>query len=200
MMWQPLLPSQRTRDDERIIATGGEDCAILLWNARQPESKATCFLTMDSPIVKLAFTPDGSFIAGATSSQVLIWKVGNTAVPRASWSRPPHSGWLSPKEGLDSEVEDEHCLCWDATGQKLAYGTNNRVSSVASGAPLISTWLTGGACLSLLSSTLPDRLDLVIFSAQKRPPDGWVGGGVPDQATLTLTLTRTTGKGSEKLR
>lgn len=137
MAWQPLLPSQTAADDERLIATGGDDCAILIWNARIPESKAKCFLTMDSPIVRLAFTPDGAFIAGATASQVLIWKVGSSTVPRASWSRPVHPGWLSPKANLESDEEDEHCLCWDANGQKLAYGSNSRVSS----APILPFFL-----------------------------------------------------------
>ncbi|KHO02001.1 WD domain-containing protein [Metarhizium album ARSEF 1941] len=129
MAWQPLPPSQATPDDERLIATGGDDCAILIWNARKPESKAKCFLTMDSPIVRLAFTPDGAFIAGATSRQVLIWKVDNHTMPRASWNRPPHPGWLSPNGSSESDEEDEHCMCWDVSGQKLAYGSNSRVSS-----------------------------------------------------------------------
>lgn len=128
MQWQPLPPNQPCADDERLIATGGDDCAILIWNARMPESKPKCFLTMESPIVRLAFTPDGAFIAGATANQVLIWKVGNHAMPRASWSRPPHPGWLSPKTNSETDEEDEHCLCWDSNGQKLAYGSNSRVS------------------------------------------------------------------------
>ncbi|KAM5355670.1 hypothetical protein ACJ41O_002316 [Fusarium nematophilum] len=130
MQWQPLPTNQPGADDERLIATGGDDCAILVWNARQPESKPKCFLTMDSPIVRLAFTPDGAFIAGATATQVLIWKVGSHAVPRASWSRPAHSGWLSPKATAESDEEDEHCLCWDADGQKLAYGSNSRLAII----------------------------------------------------------------------
>jgi WD40 repeat protein len=130
MQWQPLLDNQQGADDERLIATGGDDCAILIWNARKPESKPKCFLTMDSPIMRLAFTPDGAFIAGATSTQVLIWKVGSHAVPRASWSRPVHPGWLSPKVNAESDEEDEHCLCWDADGQKLAYGSNSRLAII----------------------------------------------------------------------
>ncbi|RDA94804.1 hypothetical protein CP533_4242 [Ophiocordyceps camponoti-saundersi (nom. inval.)] len=128
--WQPLPPTQVHPDDERLIATGGDDCAILIWNARRPESKAQCFMTMDSPIVRLAFTPDGAFIAGATSRQVLIWKVGSHAMPRASWNRPPHPGWLSPKGLSDSDEEDEHCLCWDVSGQQLAYGSNSRLAVI----------------------------------------------------------------------
>jgi transducin (beta)-like 1 len=80
--------------------------------------------------MRLAFTPDGAFIAGATSTQVLIWKVGSHAVPRASWSRPVHPCWLSPKANSDADEEDEHCLCWDADGQKLAYGSNSRLAII----------------------------------------------------------------------
>ncbi|WKT39442.1 WD40 repeat [Fusarium oxysporum f. sp. vasinfectum] len=130
MQWQPLPENQSGPDDERLIATGGDDCAILIWNARMPESKPKCFLTMDSPIMRLAFTPDGAFIAGATSTQILIWKVGSYAVPRASWSRPVHPGWLSPKASAETDEEDEHCLCWDADGHKLAYGSNSRLAII----------------------------------------------------------------------
>ncbi|KAG6055844.1 hypothetical protein E4U17_002690 [Claviceps sp. LM77 group G4] len=130
MAWQPMSPTQPVSDDERLIATGGEDCAILIWNVRKPESSAKCYLTMDSPIVQLAFTPDGAFIAGATSRQVLIWKVDDHTVPRASWNRPPHPGWLSPKGSSEMEEEDEHCLCWDVSGQKLAYGSNSRLAVI----------------------------------------------------------------------
>ncbi|KAG5982921.1 hypothetical protein E4U55_001121 [Claviceps digitariae] len=130
MAWQPLLPTQAGLDEERLIATGGEDCTISIWNARRPENKAKCCLRMDSPIVRLAFTPDGAFIAGATSRQVLIWKVDNHSIPRASWNRPPHPAWLSPKGSSESDEEDEHCLCWDVSGQKLAYGSNSRLAVI----------------------------------------------------------------------
>lgn len=155
MEWQPLPPSHPVTDDERLIATGGDDCAILIWNARKPESKAKCFLTMDSPIVKLAFTPDGAFIAGATSRQVLIWKVGSAAMPRASWNRPHHPGWLSPKNASDSDEEDEHCLTWDVSGQKLAYGSNSRVSFKCP-VPTVPS-RTNAILDSLRSSTSPDN-------------------------------------------
>lgn len=83
---------------------------------------------MGPAIVALAFTPDGAFLAGATSERILIWKVGDHSIPRASWSRLPHPGWLSPRMNAESDEEDEHCLGWDSTGHKLAYGVNSRVS------------------------------------------------------------------------
>ncbi|KAL7944364.1 WD40 repeat-like protein [Trichoderma barbatum] len=130
MAWQPLLPDQPDAEDERLIATGGEDGAILIWNARRPESKPKCFFTMDLPVVRLAFTPDGAFIAGATPRSVLIWKVDSHSVPRAIW-RPSKDELENLKSNQDSEEEDEHCLCWDKDGQKLAYGANSRLAIIS---------------------------------------------------------------------
>ncbi|EOO04300.1 putative wd repeat protein [Phaeoacremonium minimum UCRPA7] len=127
-VWQPL--QAEARQDERLLASGGEDGAIVIWNVLAPDNKPKCSMTMELPIVALAFTPDGAFIAGATTDRILIWKVGEHAIPRASWSRAPHPGWLSPRMNGDVEEEDTHCLCWDATGQKLAYGANSRLAVI----------------------------------------------------------------------
>ena len=126
LQWQPLQTAPL--DEERLLASGGEDGAIFLWNVRNPDNRPKYSMTMETPVVALSFSPDGAFIAGATSDRVLIWKVGDHQIPRASWSRSPHPGWLSPRTGSDQEEEDTHSLCWDATGQKLAYGVNSRVS------------------------------------------------------------------------
>lgn len=129
LAWQPLqqpLPS----NEERLLASGGDDGAIFIWNALAPDGKAKCSMTMGPPIVALAFTPDGAFIAGATNERILIWKVGDHSIPRASWSRAPHPGWLSPRMNPESDEEDEHCLGWDATGHKLAYGVNSRLAII----------------------------------------------------------------------
>lgn len=137
MAWQPQPATQAVADDERLIATGGEDCAIQIWNARNPESKSRWLRTMDGPIVGLAFTPDGAFIAGATATKVLIWKVGNYTSPRAVWTRPATAGWMSPKTASETDEEDEHCLCWDASGHRLAYGASSKVRDTDSRISLV---------------------------------------------------------------
>lgn len=76
-------------------------------------------MAFDGPVVALAFTPDGAFLASATTQQILIWKVEDVAVPRARWV--PEHWWATE--------EDHHSLSWDANGQKLAYGINNNVRS-----------------------------------------------------------------------
>jgi WD40 repeat protein len=131
--------------DERIVATAGDDGILALWNARRPDLPALARLAMPSAVLAAAFTPDGMFIAGATASEVSIWKVGDWFQPRATWTRAPHPGWLSPRtsgggDGDGEDVEDQYCLCWDASGQKLAYGANSRVSG--SGPP--REWCDGG--------------------------------------------------------
>ncbi|KAI1846517.1 hypothetical protein JX266_007414 [Neoarthrinium moseri] len=129
LAWQPL-PQQPAAEEERLIASGGEDGAIFIWNARSTDNKPKCSMTMDEPIVALSFTPDGAFIAGATHERILIWKVGDHSIPRASWNRSPHPGWLSPRDNAETEMEEEHCLCWDATGQRLAFGVNSRLAII----------------------------------------------------------------------
>ncbi|CAK7272037.1 hypothetical protein SEPCBS119000_004912 [Sporothrix epigloea] len=128
LAWQPL--QGRGVENERLLASGGEDGAISIWNARIPDGKPKCSMTMDLPVTALAFTPDGAFIAGATPEKILIWKVGDHAIPRASWQKTPHPGWSSPRLNIESDDEDTHCLCWDVTGQKLAYGVNSRLAVI----------------------------------------------------------------------
>ena len=127
LQWQPL--SNEPSEDERLLASGGEDGVISVWNVRNTDNKAIYSMTMALPILGLSMTPDGAFIAAATSDKILIWKVGEHAMPRASWSRVPHPGWQSPKMSNGTEEEFIPCLGWDSEGQKLVYGANGRVST-----------------------------------------------------------------------
>jgi transducin (beta)-like 1 len=79
-------------------------------------------MTVDGAVVALAFTPDGAFLASATSQQILIWRLEDVSVPRARWAlgAGSNSNWATE--------EGHHSLSWDANGQKLAYGFDNNVS------------------------------------------------------------------------
>lgn len=113
---------------ERLLASSSEDGAISIWNARSLEPKQKCSMTIgSSSVLALSFTPDGAFIAGATSDRVLIWKVEDTHLPRARWDRPTGNGCQTPQSSDSIPDEDEHVLSWDAHGQKLAYGCSSVV-------------------------------------------------------------------------
>jgi len=132
LKWQPpLAPIGFVEGDERLLASSGEDGIIRIWNVQASDVKPQ-IIDMESPVLKLAFTPDGAFLAGLTSEKILIWKVGDFSVPRASWKRGPEPGWYSPGANSTSthQLEDEHCLCWDANGQKLAYGVNGMLAVI----------------------------------------------------------------------
>jgi len=88
---------------------------------------------MGSAVVALAFTPDGAFIAGGTNERILIWKADDVNLPRATWTRGDELGWRTPQShdsGSDEQQEDQFSLCWDADGQKLAYGVNSRLAVI----------------------------------------------------------------------
>jgi transducin (beta)-like 1 len=111
---------------ERFLASSGEDGIISIWSTRA-ETKPSCSMTLDGAVVALAFTPDGAFLASATTSQILIWKLEDVSIPRARWVFGPEHNWRDGSSGM--WANEEHSLSWDANGQKLAYGINNNVSS-----------------------------------------------------------------------
>ena len=84
-------------------------------------------MTMDGAVVALAFTPDGAFLASATSKQILIWKIEDVSVPRARWVLDAEHCWQDRSSNGSATEEDQRSLSWDANGQKLAYGLNNNV-------------------------------------------------------------------------
>ncbi|KAG9230797.1 putative F-box-like/WD repeat-containing protein TBL1X [Amylocarpus encephaloides] len=131
LAWQPLpFPVHVSDDSERLLASAGEDGAISIWNARSAETKSRSSMTMGSTVVSLSFTPDGVFIAGGTTDRILIWKVEDPALPRASWLRSDQTGWRTPMSQDSAGDENQYNLCWDANGHKLAYGAGNSLAVI----------------------------------------------------------------------
>lgn len=126
LQWQPLQGEMS--NGERLLASSGDDGAICIWNTMNPDNKPKYSMTMSLAVATIAMTPDGLFIAGATDERILIWKIGETSIPRASWSRVPHPGWQSPKS--DDEETMIPCLGWDSEGQRLIYGINSRLAVI----------------------------------------------------------------------
>ncbi|KAH6712902.1 WD repeat protein [Leptodontidium sp. 2 PMI_412] len=134
LTWQPLQTLPGPADEtERYLASAGEDGAISIWNVRSSDTKSKSSMTMGSAVVALAFTPDGAFIAGGTNDRILIWKADDVNLPRATWTRGDEVGWRTPQShdsGSDELQEDQFSLCWDADGQRLAYGVNSRLAVI----------------------------------------------------------------------
>ncbi|AEO61748.1 hypothetical protein MYCTH_84911 [Thermothelomyces thermophilus ATCC 42464] len=128
LKWQPL--QGEPAEDERLLVSGGEDGAILIWNVRSAENKPKYSITMPPPLAvnNLSMSPDGALIAVATHDRILVWKIGDHMLPKASWV--PQSGWQSPSSGSDTE-DAIPCLGWDCEGKRLVYGLENRLAVIS---------------------------------------------------------------------
>ncbi|GAB1313142.1 F-box-like/WD repeat-containing protein TBL1Y [Madurella fahalii] len=128
LRWQPL--QEEPAEDERLLVSGGEDGAVFIWNVRSPETKPKYSITMPPPLAvnNLAVSPSGAFVAVATHDRILVWKIGDHAMPKASWV--PQPGWQSPSSGTDTE-DAIPCLGWDSEGQRLVYGLENRLAVIS---------------------------------------------------------------------
>ncbi|KAL2256815.1 hypothetical protein VTK26DRAFT_1076 [Humicola hyalothermophila] len=127
LRWQPL--QEGPGEDEKLLVSGGEDGTVLVWNVRSTENKPKYSITMPPPLAvnSLSISPDGAFVAVATTDRILIWKIGDHAMPKASWT--PQPGWQSPNSGTDSE-DAIPCLGWDCEGQRLVYGLESRLAVI----------------------------------------------------------------------
>jgi WD40 repeat protein len=124
---------------------------VRLWNGRAIGGAPLHKFELGSPILALAFSPDGFFIAAASFGKLMIWNAEDGGLPRAWWTAknamdqrrgtanaikqdPGHEdpAWIEAStnggEWPDEQVADLS-LSWDADGKKLAYGVGRHVSS-----------------------------------------------------------------------
>ncbi|KAI6249751.1 F-box-like/WD repeat-containing protein TBL1XR1 [Erysiphe necator] len=132
LTWQSLTtldPTSNTK--ERLLASAGEDGAISIWNIVLPNIKCRASMTMRSTAFAIAFSPDGEFLASATSENLFIWKTDSPHIPLGTWTRQYESGWQTPLSSESTFSEVEICsLSWDSEGRRLAYGMNNRLALI----------------------------------------------------------------------
>jgi WD40 repeat protein len=131
------------------LVSGGEDGNIRIWNVLNADNTAKATITMPPRLAvnSLSLSPDGSFIAVATHDRVLVWRMGEHAIPKASWV--PQPGWQSPSSTSDSE-DVVPCLGWDAEGRRLVFGMENKVCRPQAllGSALCLTRLSACCCRS----------------------------------------------------
>ncbi|KAL9105681.1 MAG: hypothetical protein Q9227_009199, partial [Pyrenula ochraceoflavens] len=139
------------------FATASADGSIRLWRFDTAASTLSCLqrLTMGeaTPVYAMAFSPDGSLVAGAHRDTVNIWEVGRLergGAPMGRWEGAA-AGWkiigdipekmTSTVNGAEREVngdsnmeldvngeneELEHCLSWDEEGGKVAFALGSQ--------------------------------------------------------------------------
>ncbi|KAK3986222.1 WD40-repeat-containing domain protein [Cladorrhinum sp. PSN332] len=128
--WQPVQKDQQ--DSERLLISCGHDGTILVWDVSNPENKPKHSIQLDAPLyvanAALSITPDGSHIAAATLDRVLVWKLGEHAVPKGIWL--PLDGWQTPRTDVSSDDANPPTLEWDSEGKQLVYGFENRLAVI----------------------------------------------------------------------
>ena len=126
-----------------VIATSSLDGTVKIWTTNDFQPVSTLRFGQDAPPLTLSLNAEGSLLAAANHSKVLVWDSSGNRVPIAMWR-----GELSKfsKSGLtnghsadrDSGIGDDATedgindprvsLDWDSNGGKLAFAVGSQVS------------------------------------------------------------------------
>ena len=130
----------------RILATSSLDCTVRLWNAQKPTKPRTFHMSPKAPVLALAFSPDGSYVAAASSNHVQVWLATVDEQPVARWDAAIEKD-LDISNGVNGHAEmngngvdgdsgygddaDEplSLLSWTADSSKLFFSAGNKVKA-----------------------------------------------------------------------
>ncbi len=136
----------------RLLATScAESGTIKVWDANNPASalRTLAFTDRYLPIHALAFSPDGSHLAGASWGKILVWKIsedGRSCETTDSWYSPGlarydgESRWTVEEErssmnGASRELyhqDPQQMLSYNSDGTRMAYAVGHHVSHIPS--------------------------------------------------------------------
>ncbi|AFZ14880.1 WD40 repeat-containing protein [Crinalium epipsammum PCC 9333] len=100
---------------DRLIATGGGDRTIKLW---QRDGKLLKTLQNNATVYRLAFSPDGRFIvAGGVDGNITLWSIGGTLIKTWKAHKAPVWGIAFSPNGrlIASASGDDTVKLWSAT-------------------------------------------------------------------------------------
>ena len=127
------------------FATSSMDGTVKLWRLdeaiRALSTLATVAADVPTPIMALSYSPDGFCVAAASYDTVRIWNPDSSSQPIALWDAP-NQVWSGARlrdedtmslAGRSSVNGDhgstaDHCLSWDLTSKKLAFGLASQAS------------------------------------------------------------------------
>jgi len=120
LAWQPVTetdPFKPSPSASRILVSASNDCTIRVWNSLTHECLKVVKLHVD-PVDKLAFAPDGIFVASQASGQLFVWEVMSGKLKYVSDRR--RSRQKNGIVALESGEGEILGLCWDPSGLRLA--------------------------------------------------------------------------------
>ena len=146
MDFQPILMnSSHKMSSRRILATASLDCSVRLWNAQKPTKPYTFHMSPKVPVLALAFSPDGSYLAAASSNHVQLWLTDINEQLVARWDAPQDSSseltngvnghsemngnGIDGDSGYGEDTEEPlSLLSWAADSSRLFFSSGNKVN------------------------------------------------------------------------
>ena len=144
---RPNQMSHAAESSAHEFATSSMDSTIKVWRfdiaSNQLETLRQIYMGPSCPVMALAYSRDGVYVAGGSYDQLKIWKVDSSAnaPPVAQWSGED-SEWRGTSlklhdqvmngsdSGIAQEIENFQSLSWDTNGMKLAFGLGSQVCIV----------------------------------------------------------------------
>ncbi|KAF2847729.1 WD40 repeat-like protein [Plenodomus tracheiphilus IPT5] len=109
-----------------LLATSSMSGAARIWDANEPFKCARKLPTTDgTQAFKIAFSPDGLWLAAAGPDAVTVWDVEKREVPVASWRA---KDW--PSDKWNPSVDGEFSLGWDPDSSRLSIALRNQIAVI----------------------------------------------------------------------
>ncbi|KAF2668624.1 hypothetical protein BT63DRAFT_281691 [Microthyrium microscopicum] len=127
--FQPLSNDSSVAEagGRRLLATSTDDGVVQLWDVLQPFTCVHRLQVYGEGSVylnKIAWSPDGVWLAGAGIETVAIWNTTDEgSQAKALWQCKDEDRWKSPPDGESGWVHD---LKWDLKGEKLVYSLHDQ--------------------------------------------------------------------------
>ncbi|EXJ88967.1 hypothetical protein A1O3_02031 [Capronia epimyces CBS 606.96] len=145
---RPTPPGTSSSPSKAEFATSSTDGTVKVWLYDEANNTivSLCKLIVGyaSPVMTIAYSPDGFCLAGASYDTVRIWMAEHGYHHMATWKGEPDSwggsklkeddimsvGGMSGVNGDGPQAIADHTLSWDVGSKKLAFGLGSQVSHI----------------------------------------------------------------------